>query len=81
MSNSAFGICIWKNTMEKNRKCHFFLSPIGLKSLKVYICKVLRFAKMQVHSVKGYKKGTGNINHFPNKRRLFETERVCLGNG
>ena len=54
---------------------------MGLESLKVYICKVLRFAKMQVHSVKGYKKKTGNINHFPNKRRLFETERVCLGNG
>ena len=49
---------------------------MGLQFLKVYISKFLRFAKMQVHSVKGYNKGTGNINPFPNKSRLFETESL-----
>ena len=71
----VFGTCILENTTENyEREISFYLKWV-YNSLKS-VCKFLRFAKMQVHSIKGYKKGTGNFNPFPNEYRLFKTESL-----
>ena len=65
--------------MEK--KAQFLPIPNGFTFFQKFISEFLRFAEMQVHSVKAYKKeqeiglqkGTGNYNPFPNKYRFFET--------
>ena len=72
--NSAFGICIRENIMEKLESVVSFYPQWVCNSSK-FVSKFLRLAKMQVHS--GLQKGTRNFNPFPNKYNLFETAKVC----
>ena len=49
-------VCVFEKTLWKNKKAQFLSIPMRFTFFEKIISKFLSFAKMQLHSVKAYKK-------------------------